>query len=107
MLDPMYEGVTENVDHMKSYQQLLNAKSFGEKPIIVVRSKPSEEPYDPAFVAEVIAEKMDHLEQKSEHYFSSLSANVDIVYSTSEKHHLHLADSDLVIANIKALKLKR
>ena len=107
VLDPMYKGVPENVDHMKSYQQLLNAKSFGEKPIIVVRSKPSEEPYDPAFVPEVIAEKMDHLEQKSEHYFSSLSANVDIVYSTSEKHHLHLADSDLVIANIKALKLKR
>ncbi|WP_340680728.1 alpha/beta fold hydrolase [Paraglaciecola sp.] len=103
VLDPMFKRVPENIDHMKSYQQIVNASNFGNKPIIVIRPKQTGERYDPLFVPSSIAEKMDTLEKNSESYFNSLSSNVKIVYSNSEKHHLHITDSDLVVAKIKEL----
>ena len=103
VLNPMFERVPENVDHMKSYQQLSGSSDFDSKPIIVIRSKPSEEPYDPPFVPDEIAKRMELLEQGAENYFSSLSTDVKIVYSESENHHLHISDPDLVVSKIKAL----
>lgn len=103
VLNPMFERVPENVDHMKSYQQLSNSNGFDSKPIIVIRSKQSEEPYDPPFVPDVIAERMESLEQGAENYFKSLSSDVEIIYSESEKHHLHISDPELVVSKIKAL----
>tara|TARA_B100000749_G_scaffold27168_1_gene19114 strand:- start:1356 stop:2132 length:777 start_codon:yes stop_codon:yes gene_type:complete len=103
VLNPMFERVPENVDHMKSYQQLSGSNDFDAKPIIVIRSKQSEEPYDPPFVPNVIAEKMESLEQGAEDYFNSLSADVEIIYSESEKHHLHISDPELVVSKIQAL----
>ncbi len=103
VLNPMFERVPENVDHMKSYQQLSGSNDFDAKPIIVIRSKQTEEPYDPPFVPDVIAEKMESLEQGAEDYFNSLSADVEIIYSESEKHHLHISDPELVVSKIQAL----
>lgn len=103
VLNPMFERVPENIDHMESYQQLSNSKDFGSKPLIVIRSKMASEPYDPPFVPEEIAEKMEILERGAESYFKSLSSNVEIVYSESEKHHLHISDPNLVVSKIKSL----
>lgn len=103
VLNPMFERVPENIDHMESYRQLVGAEGFGAKPLIVIRTKSTGERYDPPFVPENIAAQMEALEQKAENYFNSLSSDVDIVYSESEKHHLHIADSDLVVAKIKEL----
>jgi pimeloyl-ACP methyl ester carboxylesterase len=103
VLNPMFERVPENVDHMKSYQQLSSSDNFGSKPIIVIRTKQSEETYDPPFVPDVIAERMESLEQGAENYFKSLSSDVEIIYSESEKHHLHISDPELVVSKIKAL----
>ena len=103
VLNPMFERVPENVDHMKSYQQLSDSDDFDSKPIIVIRAKRSEEPYDPPFVPDVIAEKMESLEQGAENYFKSLSTDVEIIYSESDKHHLHISDAELVVSKIKAL----
>lgn len=101
--DPMFERVPENVDHMKSYKILSDAANFGDKRIITLRSKQTGEPYDPPFVPEEIAKSMDSLYANAESYFKSLSTNSRIIYSESEKHHLHIADSDLVVKSIKEL----
>ena len=101
--DPMFERVPENVDHMKSYKILAKAADFGNKPIIVVRSKLTGERYDPPFVPDEIAKSMDTLYSGAENYFKSLSTNSRIIYSESEKHHLHIADRDLVVKSIKEL----
>lgn len=101
--DPMFKRVPENVDHMKSYKILSNAANFGDKPIITVRSKQTDKRYDPPFVPDEIAKSMDSLEADAEEYFKSLSTNSRIVYSESEKHHLHIVDRDLVVKSIKAL----
>ena len=101
--NPMVKGVPENIDHLKSYQQLLSADNFAGKPVIVIRSKPKEQRYDPPFVPNEIALKMDELVQGSEQYFNSLSSDVEIVYSTSPRHALHIADPDLVVSKIKAI----
>ena len=101
--NPMFERVPENVDHMKSYRQLSNSNNFDSKPIIVIRTKQSEEPYDPPFVPDVIAERMESLEQGAENYFRSLSTDVEIIYSESENHHLHISAPELVVSKIRAL----
>lgn len=103
VLDPMFERVPENIDHMESYKQLVNSKDFGSKPVVVIRSKITGEPYDPPFVPERVAAKMEVLERGAEKYFKSLSSDVAIVYSESEKHHLHITDPDLVVEKIKGL----
>ena len=103
VLNPMFDRVPENVDHMQSHQQLKQARDFGSKPIVVIRSKPTNKRYDPPFVPDHIAAKMDALEQGAEAYFNSLSSDVTIVYSESERHHLHIADPDLVVAQIQKL----
>lgn len=104
--EPMFERVPENVDHMKSYTILSAAANFGDKPIIILRSKQTGEPYDPPFVPEEIAKSMDTLYANAESYFKRLSTNSRIIYSESEKHHLHIADSDLVVKSIKQLVAK-
>lgn len=104
VLNPMFKRVPENIDHMESYQLLSNSKNFGSKPLIVIRPKQSGVPYDPPFVPENIAERMERLEQGAESYFRSLSSDVEIIYSESEKHHLHISDPELVVSKIKALK---
>lgn len=101
--DPMYKCVPENVDHIKSYEQLANAKDYGSKPIIVLRTKPQNKPYDPSFVPVEISKPMEALYTNADNYFKSLSQNSRIVYSESEKHHLHIADPDLVVKSIEAL----
>ena len=88
---------------MKSYQQLSNAQSFNDKPIIVIRSKLTSDRYDPPFVPAGIAQKMDSLFDNAEKSFKQLSNDLKVVYSTSEKHHLHIADRDLVVNSIKKL----
>lgn len=103
VLDPMFERVPENVDHMKSYEQLSASDDFGSKPIIVIRSKHTEESYDPPFVPDEIAARMEQLEEGAEHYFKSLSSDVEVIYSESERHHLHISDSELVVSKIKTL----
>jgi pimeloyl-ACP methyl ester carboxylesterase len=103
VLNPMFERAPEKVDHMQSYKQLSSANNFNSKPIIVIRAKQSGEPYDPPFVPDDIAKTMDSLEQGTEDYFNSLSTNVEIIYSESEKHHLHISDPELVISKIEAL----
>ncbi|WP_100642625.1 alpha/beta fold hydrolase [Alteromonas facilis] len=103
VLNPMFERVPENIDHMESYKQLSNANNFDAKPIIVIRTKQSAEPYDPPFVPAQIAQRMESLEQGAEDYFKSLSTDVEIIYSTSEKHHLHISDPELVVSKIQAL----
>jgi pimeloyl-ACP methyl ester carboxylesterase len=104
--DPMFGRVPENVDHMKSYKILYNAVNFDDKPIIILRSKQTGERYDPAFVPDEIAKSMDSLYSNAESYFKSLSTNSRIIYSKSEKHHLHISAPDLVIKNIKELVSK-
>ena len=101
--NPMFERVPENVDHMKSYAILANTDNFGAKPIIVVRSKLTGERYDPPFVPDDIAKSMDELYSDAENYFKGLSTNSRVIYSESEKHHLHIADRDLVVKSIKEL----
>ena len=101
--DPMFERVPENVDHMKSYKILADASNYGDKPVIVVRSKQTGKRYDPPFVPDEIANTMDSLYAGAESYFKNLSTNSRIIYSESEKHHLHIADRDLVVKSIKEL----
>ena len=101
--DPMFKKVPENVDHMRSYKILTNASNFGDKPIIVLRSKLTGKRNDPPFVPDEIAYSMDALYAGAEDYFKSLSTNSRVVYSESEKHHLHIADRDLVVKSIKEL----
>ena len=105
--EPMFKRVPENVDHMKSYKLLLKTDDFGNKPIITLRAKQSDEPYDPPFVPKDVAVKMDALFDSAEGYFKSLSTNSKVIYSESESHHLHIADRDLVVKSIKALKKKQ
>ncbi len=104
--DPLFEKVPEKVDHMKSYEELKNASTFVSKPIITVRSKNTGKRYDAPFVPDDIAKKMDDLDSKADSYFKSLSKNSQVVYSESEKHLLHIHDSDLVIKSIKELVSK-
>lgn len=101
--DPLFDKVPEKVDHMKSYEELKNASTFGSKPIITVRSKNTGKRYDAPFVPDDIAKKMDDLDSQADSYFKSLSKNSQVVYSESEKHFLHIHDSDLVVKNIKEL----
>lgn len=101
--DPMFKKVPENVDHIVSYQSLVTSGCFANKPIIVLRAKASGERYDPPFVPDDIALKMDALYAGAEHDFLGLSSRSAIVYSTSNKHHLHIADADLVVKSIKQL----
>lgn len=104
--DPMFESVPENVDHMKSYTILSNAANFGDKPIIILRSKQTGKRYDPPFVPEEVVKPMDSLYANAESYFKSLSTNSRVIYSESEKHHLHIADRDLAVKSIKELVSK-
>ena len=101
--DPLFDKVPEKVDHMKSYEELKNASTFGSKPIITVRSKNTGKRYDAPFVPDDIARKMDELDNQADSYFKSLSKNSQVVYSESEKHFLHIHDSDLVVKSIKEL----
>lgn len=101
--NPMFKRAPEKIDHMQSYEQLKGAQDFGNKPLIVVLSKPSTERYDPPFVPDHIAVKMDTLFDEAETNFKALSNNAVVVYSESEKHHLHIADRDLVVKSIKSL----
>ncbi|TMP39062.1 alpha/beta hydrolase [Pseudoalteromonas citrea] len=101
--DPMFKKVPENVDHMKTYNILVGAGDFGNKPIIVVRSQPVGKRYDPPFVPDEIANTMDTLYANAESYFKSLSTNSRVIYSQSEKHHLHISDPDLIVKSIKDL----
>ncbi|NVK25910.1 MAG: alpha/beta hydrolase [Gammaproteobacteria bacterium] len=101
--NPMFERVPENVDHMKSYKLLADAENFGDKPIIVLRSKQTNERYDPPFVPDEIASSMDVLFAGAESHFKNLSNNSRIIYSESDKHHLHISDRPLVVNSIKAL----
>ena len=101
--DPLFKRVPENVDHIKSYKILSNATDFANKPIIVVRAKLTDKRYDPPFVPDDIAQKMDTLYSEAQSYFQSLSTNSRVVYSDSEKHHLHIADPELVVKSIKEL----
>ena len=48
----------------------------------------------------------DSLYANAETYFKSLSTNSRIIYSESEKHFLHIYDSDLVVKSIKELVSK-
>lgn len=104
--NPMFERVPENVDHMASYAILASASNFADKPVIVLRAKPSEERYDPPFVPDKIAASMDELYANADNYFRSLSSNSRIIYSESDKHHLHIADPALVVKSIRALIAK-
>ncbi|MDC8829287.1 alpha/beta fold hydrolase [Alteromonas gilva] len=104
--NPMFEKAPEKIDHMQSYQQLKPAQDFGNKPLIVLRAKLTDEPYDPPFVPKDIATTMDQLFANAEQSFRALSSDTTVTYSTSEKHHLHIADRDLVVKSIKALSNK-
>lgn len=101
--DPMFDRVPENVDHIKSFKILTAAASFGSKPIITLRSKQTGKRGDPPFVPEAVAMPMDSLFSNAEFYFNGLSTNSRIIYSESEKHHLHIADRNLVVKSIKEL----
>lgn len=102
--DPLFHRVPENVDHLASYELLKKSKGFGAKPVIVVRSKKKTKRYDPPFVPDEIAATMNNLYDQAETHFSALSSNAFIVYSESEKHHLHIADRDLVVESIIKMK---
>lgn len=101
--NPMFERAPEKIDHIKSYTQLVDAQSFGDKPVIVLRAKASDEAYDPPFVPAEIAAKMDTLFNKAEASFLALSSNSRVLYSESSKHHLHLSDPEKVIELIREL----
>jgi len=101
--DPLFAKVPENVDHMKSHALLAKAQNFGNKPIIVLRAKQTEDKYDPPFVPTDVAGKMDTLFLGAEDYFKSLSSKSRVVYSDSTSHQLHIADRELVVKTIKTL----
>ncbi|WP_100657262.1 alpha/beta fold hydrolase [Alteromonas flava] len=101
--EPLFARAPEKIDHMNSYEQLRNAQNFGDKPVLVLRAKPSLERYDPPFVPESVAEKMDLLFENADEKFLQLSANAQVIYSDSDKHHLHIADRELVVETIKKL----
>ncbi|GAA0360485.1 hypothetical protein GCM10009092_25890 [Bowmanella denitrificans] len=101
--DPLFERVPENVDHIKSYQQLSAATGFGDKPLIIVRAKQDNKPYDPEFVPAQIAEKMTMLYANAEVNFQKQATAAKVVYSDSDRHHLHISDPDLVVSSISAL----
>lgn len=101
--NPMFERAPEKINHMKSYEQLVDAQDFGDKPVLVLRAKPSDEAYDPPFVPGEIGAKMDALFNSAEASFLALSSNSKVLYSDSPKHHLHLSDPDNVIRLIREL----
>ena len=101
--NPFAPRVPENVDHMKSYQQLVNAADFGDKSVIVVRAKQSGKRQDPPFVPDDIAAPFEALFINAEKNFKALSTNSSVIYSESPRHHLHIADRDLVVKSIKAM----
>ncbi|GGF55647.1 alpha/beta fold hydrolase [Alteromonas lipolytica] len=101
--NPMFEKAPEKIDHMASYKQIKDAQSFGDKPLIILRSKPSQERYDPPFVPDSIAHTMDTLFGQAEKNFKHMSSNTTVIYSESDKHHLHISDPELVIYSIKKL----
>ncbi|GHF96082.1 alpha/beta hydrolase [Thalassotalea marina] len=102
--DPMFERAPEKVDHLASYQLLKKARSFGSKPIITVRKKLTTERYDPENVPLAIATKMNKFDANAENYFYSLSTQSKVIYSMSDKHHLHITDPDLVVSSIIELQ---
>ncbi|WDE08838.1 alpha/beta hydrolase [Thalassomonas viridans] len=104
--NPLFERVPEKVDLMKSYQELSNAVSFGDKPVITLRSKQNGERFDSPDVPDDIARKMDKLFDNADSYFKGLSNNSQVFYSNSKKHNLHIHDSDLVVESIKKLLRK-
>ena len=101
--DPLFEKVPEKVDHVASYHLLKDAQSFGNKPVIVLRSKPKNKRFDPPHVPAEIAQPMTELWDSADSKFSKLSSNVEIIYSESERHHLHIADPELVVSAIQRL----
>ena len=90
-------------NQLQSYEQLKEAQDFGNKPLIVVFSKSTGERYDPPFVPDAIAKTMDTLFDEAEANVKALSENTVVVFSESEKHHLHIADRDLVVKSIQSL----
>ena len=101
--DPLFEKVPENVDHLASFEQLKGARNFANKPVITVRKKRANSYNDPEFMPADIAAPMTQLYANSEAFFTGLSTNSKVVYSTSNSHFLHLRDPDLVVAMIKDL----
>jgi pimeloyl-ACP methyl ester carboxylesterase len=107
--DPMFKGMPENVDHLKSYELITSSKTFESKPLIVLFSKTTENyinqtpRYDEPFFPESIAKPMTDLYANATNSFKALSNNTKIIYSQSKRHHLHIADPDLVVSNIKSL----
>ena len=101
--NPMFKQAPEKIDLITSYQQLKTAQSFGDKRLIILRSKPSPDRYDPPFVPDSIAQTMDSLFAQAENNFKKLSSKVTVMYSESNKHHLHISDPELVIKSIRAL----
>lgn len=107
--DPMFRRVPENVDHMKSYEQIKSSKTFEDKPLIVLLSQTKKQyinktaRYDAPFVPDNIAKPIDDIFTNIDKSFKALSSKTKIIYSKSERHGLHLADPDLVVSNIESL----
>jgi hypothetical protein len=107
--DPMFKGIPENVDHLKSYKLIKSSKTFGSKPLIVIFSQTSKgyinqtPRYDELYVPDNIAKPMNDLYANAIGSFKVLSTDTKIIYSQSKKHHLHIADPDLVVSNIESL----
>ncbi|TWX49218.1 alpha/beta fold hydrolase [Colwellia hornerae] len=107
--DPMFKGIPEKVDHLKSYELIKSSKTFGSKPLIVLFSQTSKgyinqtPRYDEAYFPDSIAKPMTELWASAINSFKALSSDTKIIYSQSKKHHLHIADPDLVVSNIESL----
>jgi pimeloyl-ACP methyl ester carboxylesterase len=108
--NPMFfKDKADNVDHLKSYELIKHSKTFGNKPLIVLFSKTSENyinqspRYDEAYVPDSIAKPMNDLYANAINSFKALSTDTKIIFSQSKRHHLHIADPDLVVSNIESL----
>lgn len=104
ILKPMQGHSYERIDHMRSYQQLKEARDYGDKPLMVVFPKPTGTALDPAYVPEDVAKKMSDLYQGLENQYRQLSTQSKVLYSQSQKFKLHEADQKLVVSVIKSLK---
>lgn len=80
---------------------------MGDKPLFILRVKQDDKPNDPEFLPADIAAKMTRLYANAKVNFLKLSTATQVVYSESDKHHLHNADPDLVVSSIKALLEKQ
>ncbi|MBA6371298.1 MULTISPECIES: alpha/beta fold hydrolase [unclassified Colwellia] len=107
--DPMFKNMAEKVDHLKSYELITASKTFEGKPLIVLFSKTSKDyinqtpRYDEPFVPDSIAKPMNDLYANAINSFKALSTDTKIIFSESKRHHLHIADPDLVVSNIESL----